>query len=144
MVGAALVSLNVGPWSYVWRQIFKVVSAFSCYNILASLFFSEVTMNLRIAASRCHCSCASNMNVQGSIGKFPDCYCCNCLGERRWEGRQRSHFRKPIASVCCHMTPGCEHPFFLNECFFDFVFCFVHNGWWNWAMCLPQVLREAR
>jgi hypothetical protein len=44
--------------------------------------------------------------------KFLDCYCCNCLGERRWEGRQRSHFWKPIASFC-HVTPHCEHALFL-------------------------------
>jgi hypothetical protein len=55
------------------------------------------------------------------IGQFPDC-CCNCLGERRWEGRPRSHLCKPIASVC-HMTPRCEHALFLHECFFNFVFC---------------------
>jgi hypothetical protein len=35
--------------------------------------------------------------------------------------KPRSHFRKPIASVC-HVTPLCEHALFLHECFFDFVF----------------------
>jgi hypothetical protein len=45
------------------------------------------------------------------VGKFPDCYCCNCLGERRWEGRPLSHFQEPIASVC-HVTPHCEHALF--------------------------------
>jgi hypothetical protein len=34
--------------------------------------------------------------IWGDIGKFLDCYCCNCLSER-WDGRPRSHFRKPIA-----------------------------------------------
>jgi hypothetical protein len=32
--------------------------------------------------------------------KFPDCYCCNHPSERRWEGRPRSHYRKPTASLC--------------------------------------------
>jgi hypothetical protein len=58
--------------------------------------------------------------LRGGIGKFPDCY---CLGERRREWRPRSHFRKPIASVC-HVTPRCDHALFLYECFFDFVFLF--------------------
>jgi hypothetical protein len=59
--------------------------------------------------------------VRAAIGKFLDCYCCNCLGERRWEGRPRSHFHKPIASVC-HVISCYEHILFLPECFFDFVF----------------------
>jgi hypothetical protein len=44
------------------------------------------------------------------------------LGERRWEGRPWSHFRKPIASVC-HVTPHCERALTLHECFFNS--CFV-------------------
>jgi hypothetical protein len=51
--------------------------------------------------------------IRGGIGKFPDWYCYNYLGERRWEGRSRSHFRKPIASVC-HVTLHCEHTLFLH------------------------------
>jgi hypothetical protein len=54
-----------------------------------------------------------------------------------------SHFHKPIASVC-HMTPLCEDELFLQEFFFDFMFHFVCNGWQNQAMCLHQVLCEAR
>jgi hypothetical protein len=46
-----------------------------------------------------------------------------CLGERGWDGKPRSHFHEPIASVC-HVTPRCEHALFLHECFFDFVFVF--------------------
>jgi hypothetical protein len=34
-----------------------------------------------------------------AIGKFLDSYCCNPLSGRG-EGRPRSHFWKPIASVC--------------------------------------------
>jgi hypothetical protein len=34
-----------------------------------------------------------------AIRKFPHSYCCNCLHERKWEGRPRSHFCKPIA-IC--------------------------------------------
>jgi hypothetical protein len=60
----------------------------------------------------------------------------------RWEGRPRSHFSKPIASVH-HVTPCSEHTLFLHECSFDFVFRFVCDGWQNRAMCLHQVLREA-
>jgi hypothetical protein len=51
-----------------------------------------------------------------TIRKFPDCYCCNCLGERRWKGRPRSHFLKPIASAC-HVTLCCERALSLHECF---------------------------
>jgi hypothetical protein len=69
------------------------------------------------------------------VTKFPDCYCCNCLGERWWQGRPRSHFRKPIASVC-HVTPRCEHALFLYEYFSDFVFPFLCDGWQNRATCL--------
>jgi hypothetical protein len=36
--------------------------------------------------------------VRGGIREFSDLHCCNCLGERRWEGRPRSYFRKPIAT----------------------------------------------
>jgi hypothetical protein len=79
--------------------------------------------------------------IHGAIGKLLDCYCCNWLDERRRDGRQRSHFHKPIASVC-HMTPPCEHALFLYECFSDFVFRFVCNGWQNWATRLLQVLHE--
>jgi hypothetical protein len=32
-----------------------------------------------------------DFNIRGGIGKFLDCYCCNWLGERRWESRPRSH-----------------------------------------------------
>jgi hypothetical protein len=81
-------------------------------------------------------------HIQGSIGKFPDYYCCNCLGER-WEGRPRSHFCKPIASVC-HVTLRCGHALFLHKCFFDFMFHFFCDGWQNWTVCLHQILCEAR
>jgi hypothetical protein len=56
--------------------------------------------------------------IWGCAGKFPDFYSCNGLSERRWEGRLRSHFHKPIASVC-YVTLHCEHTLFLQECFFD-------------------------
>jgi hypothetical protein len=32
----------------------------------------------------------------------------------------------------------------LHICFFDFVFCFVCDGWQNRSTCLHQVLRETR
>jgi hypothetical protein len=67
-------------------------------------------------------------SCQGCIGKFLDCYCCNCLGERRWEGRPSSHLRKTIASVC-HVTPFCKQALFLHECFSDFLCRFVCDGW---------------
>jgi hypothetical protein len=35
------------------------------------------------------------------------------------------------------------HCFYMNA-FFDFMFCLVCNGWQNRAMCLHQVLCEAR
>jgi hypothetical protein len=38
------------------------------------------------------------------------------------EGMPRSHFRKPIASVC-HMTPRCEHALFYASAFLTL--CFV-------------------
>jgi hypothetical protein len=37
----------------------------------------------------------------------------------------------------------CEHALFLHECFFDFVFRFVRDGWQNRATYLHQVLHEA-
>jgi hypothetical protein len=61
-------------------------------------------------------------SLWGAIGQLPDCYSCNCIGERRWEGRPRSNFPMPIASVC-YVTPNCEHALFLHECFSDFMFC---------------------
>jgi hypothetical protein len=82
-------------------------------------------------------------DIRNPIGKFPDCYCCNCLGVRRWKGRPRSHLRKPNISVC-HVTPRCEHALFLHECFSDFVFHFVCDGLQNRVTCLRQVLCEAR
>jgi hypothetical protein len=48
------------------------------------------------------------MTLRGCIGKLGLLF--NCLGERRCEGRPRSHFRKPIASVC-HVTQRCERAF---------------------------------
>jgi hypothetical protein len=82
-------------------------------------------------------------SIRGGIGKFPDSYCCNFIGESWWEGRPWSHFRKPIASVF-HVTLRHEHALILHECFFDSVFRFICDGWQNWAKCLHQVLREAR
>jgi hypothetical protein len=51
---------------------------------------------------------------------FPDSYCCNCLDERRREGRPRS---------LCHIILCCEQALFLHECLFDVTFHFVSNGW---------------
>jgi hypothetical protein len=78
--------------------------------------------------------------IRGSIRKFPNQYCCSCLSGR-WEGRPRSHFHKPIASVG-HLTLRCEHALFLHKSFFGFMFHFVWNGTLNSAMCLHQILRE--
>jgi hypothetical protein len=50
------------------------------------------------------------------IGKFLDCYCCNCFSERTWEQRPRSHFHNPIASVC-HVTMRCKHALFYTSVF---------------------------
>jgi hypothetical protein len=58
-------------------------------------------------------------------------------------GEAKSHFHKPIASVC-HVTPRCDDALFLHECFFNFVFRSVTDGWQNRATCLHQVLHEAR
>jgi hypothetical protein len=54
--------------------------------------------------------------IQGAIRKFLGCYCCNCLGIRKWERRPGSHLKKPSASVC-HVTPCCEHVLFLHKAF---------------------------
>jgi hypothetical protein len=51
------------------------------------------------------------------------------------KGEAEITLRKPIASVC-HVTPHCEQALFLHECFFDFVFHFVCNGWQIRATCL--------
>jgi hypothetical protein len=39
--------------------------------------------------------------------KVPGLILFNCLNERWWEGRPRSHFCKPFASVC-QVTPRCK------------------------------------
>ena len=83
------------------------------------------------------------IKYKSCIGKFPDCCYCNCLGERRWEGWPESHLCKPVALVC-HVTPCCEHVLFFHECFFEFVFYFISDGWQNWTICFHQVLHEAR
>jgi hypothetical protein len=72
--------------------------------------------------------------------KVPRLLCCNRLGERGCEGRPRSHFRKPIASVC-HVTPRWEHAMFLHKCFLDFMCRFVCDWWHNRATCLDQVVK---
>jgi hypothetical protein len=82
-------------------------------------------------------------NAPVQYRKVPGLLLFKCLGESRWEGKLRSHFRKPIVSVC-HVTRRCEHALFLHECFFDFVFRFFCDRWQNRAICLRQVLREAR
>jgi hypothetical protein len=99
-------------------------------TIQTTAFFILRASNLTYYTSRCY-------------PKFLDCYCCNCLSESRWKEKPRPHFHMPIASVC-HVTPRCEHTLFLYECFFDFMFRFVCDGWQNRAMCLHQVLCEAR
>jgi hypothetical protein len=55
-------------------------------------------------------------------GVLSNCYCHNCLSEIRQEGRPRSHFHKPIASVC-NVTPHCKQALFLQECFLTS--CFI-------------------
>jgi hypothetical protein len=40
------------------------------------------------------------------------------------------------------MTLHSEHALFLHECFFDFVFHSISDGWQNQAMYLHQVLHE--
>jgi hypothetical protein len=56
------------------------------------------------------------------------------------EGRPKSHFRKPVASVC-HVTAHYEHALFLHRCFFDFMFHFVCDGLQNGATFLHQLLK---
>jgi hypothetical protein len=58
------------------------------------------------------------------------------------ERGDKGHFWKPIESVC-YVKPRSEHPLFLHECFSDFTFCFVCDGWQNRATYLHHVLREA-
>jgi hypothetical protein len=58
-------------------------------------------------------------------------------------GEAKVTLPKSVASVC-HVTPRCEHALFLQECFFDFMFRFVCNGWQNQAMCLHQVLKISK
>jgi hypothetical protein len=51
------------------------------------------------------------------IGKFPGSHCCSCLGERRWEGRPRSHFHKPILHRSPHDTALWTRVAFSTLCF---------------------------
>jgi hypothetical protein len=76
--------------------------------------------------------------LRSAIRKYLDCYCCNCLGERRWEGRPRSHLCKPIASVC-HVTLRCEHALFLHKCFLASCFPLKLQGW-----CFETVSNKQR
>jgi hypothetical protein len=59
------------------------------------------------------------------------------LGERRWEGRSRSHFHKLIISVW-QVTPGCEQTLFLQKCFFDVS---ASNFTWSSVNPLPKPLK---
>jgi hypothetical protein len=107
------------------KMIFSRMLPFSRTHF--QICFPSFTLQCFIIVTKQHTSPQLSLLSMRFIGKFPDCYCCNCLGERRWEGRPRSHFRKPIASVF-HVTPRCEHTLFLHDCFFDFVFHFVCDG----------------
>jgi hypothetical protein len=70
-----------------------------CYDSASKLTSSTLhSSNLKK-----HCRIELISFILRRIGTFPDWYCCNCLGERWWEGRPRSHFCKPIVSVC-HVT----------------------------------------
>jgi hypothetical protein len=74
---------------------------------------SPITDGWSLCSSLCTFVHPSLNILWGGIGKFPDYYCCNCLSERRWEGRPRSHFQKPVPSVC-QVTLCCEHSLFLH------------------------------
>jgi hypothetical protein len=80
--------------------------------------------------------------IQGGIREFPDCYCCNYLRETWWEVRPRSHFCKPVASVC-RVTLHSEHALFLHKCFLTS--CFILSAMDSKVeqCCLHQILCEA-
>jgi hypothetical protein len=84
----------------------------------------------------------SYMSLQGSTGKFLDCYNFNCLSEIRWEVRPRSHLCKHIASVC-HVTSYCEHALFLNECLFDFVLSVI-DGSIEQCVCIKFCMKLSK
>jgi hypothetical protein len=88
---------------YKWGTIYQV-TIFHLLKVWCHLLFNCVIIFYE------EYSYVRNMRC---IRKFPECYCCNCLCEIRWEGRTRSHFHKPIASVC-HMKPRCKHALFLH------------------------------
>jgi hypothetical protein len=69
------------------------------------------------------CSVVSSLK-QGGIGMFLGCYCRNCLGDGRWEGRPRWHFHKPIVSVC-HIETTLWTCVVFTWVFFNFMFRFV-------------------
>jgi hypothetical protein len=75
-----------------------------------------LVLSSTIASGDHNCCRDSSTSPGNSVGTLLDCYCCNCLGERRWEVKPESHFCRPISSDC-HVTPCCEHAFFLGECF---------------------------
>jgi hypothetical protein len=111
----------------------------SCY-FLKKNYDSFQHLNVCFSTLPLFLQCFLDFLLKNMVDKFPDCYCCNCLGERRWEWWPRSHCHKHIPSVC-QVTLRCEHALL---CFFDFVFHFVCDGWQNWAMRLHQVPHEAR
>jgi transposase len=78
------------------------------------------------------------------LGKFPDCYSCNCLSENRLEGRPRSHICEPIASVC-HMRPCCEHAFFYTNAFWTSCFILsVMDGKIKQCVCIKFCVKLSK
>jgi hypothetical protein len=86
---------------------------YGLYALLAACFMQEAWLPLQPRSLESTCSFEKSVDLQPStqryipvnrtlhnhlcdnlkcehtrcIGKFPDCYCCNCLGEIRWEAK---------------------------------------------------------
>jgi hypothetical protein len=87
---------------------------------------NSYTMDLVEHINFFHKVAYSTYNAGGSLGKFLDCYFCNCLSEIRWEGRSRSHFCKPIISTCHVILQWTSIVF--TEYIFYFMLHFVCDG----------------
>jgi hypothetical protein len=107
-----------------FHQFFQVSLQWSCVGSVSSLSPEIHTRRLYACTALEDYKCRGmklklneQLEIWVGIRKFLDCFCCNWLGERRWEGMPRSHFQKPMESVC-HVKLRCEHALLLHECYF--------------------------
>jgi hypothetical protein len=92
VVDHAATPLSVRSPDMVDEVIKTFNSMYQCISIRLMLSFERVSQ-MNVSCSTARKINASDFSaypyvIRGGIGKFSDCYFCNCLGERRWEGGQ--------------------------------------------------------